>query len=206
MSRGGLTALFAFMFASSLHAQEASTGTVRLYALTEIGTPIDRVNVRIEGVGQVRTIEVRGPTTVDLPYGVYTFACLHKTLATQFKVVRVEKRTPIDVIFGLPVANPGQVTGEGDFSPFEVSGRITPAPKALFGRVKVVGIFTEDSGDSKIDDQGRFRILLRDEGVYRLFVLYGKNIVYEHTLDLTFATPRQVNLDLRIDLILLPAK
>jgi hypothetical protein len=64
----------------------------------------------------------------------------------------------------------------------------------VFGRVKVVGIFTEDNADAKVDSSGRFRIALRNEGVYTLYVLYAHKVVHERTLDLTFATPRQIKL------------
>ena len=179
-------------------AQENSRGMIRIYALTESGTPIDSARVRIDGIDTERTVDVKGPTSIALPYGVYTLACIHKTLATQFKVVRVESPGPIDVVFGLPLANPGQITGEGDFTPFEISGTVAPAPAGSFGRVKAVGIFTEGTGDSTIDREGRFRLLLRDEGVYRLFVLYGKDVVHEENLDLTWAIPRGVKLDIKV--------
>src|ERR1051325_7801901 len=124
------------VIASWLAAQGGTTGTVHLYAITEIGTPIGRARVRIDGNGIARTIDVQGPTSIELPIGVYSLACTHDTLTAQFKIVRVEGIHPIDVIFGLPLANPGQAAGEGDFSPFEVTGTIQPALPKGFGRVK----------------------------------------------------------------------
>lgn len=173
------------------------TGMVRIYVVSEIGNPVERATVRIVGSQYAKTVDWSGPATVELPYGVYTFTCVHRTLATSFKVVRVERPPVVDVICGLPLANPGQVAGDGEFSPFEISGRIAPPPESLFGRVKAVGIFTEDTADARVDNRGAFRLLLRNEGVYRLFVLYGNRVVHEQTLDLTYAMPRHIDLSIK---------
>ena len=194
-----LIPLLPLVVAGIAGAQENAAGTIRVYAVTEVGTPVASARVRIEGGGTTRTVDLNGPTPITLPFGVYTLACIHRTLATQFKVVRVERPGPIDVVFGLPLANPGQVHGEGNFTPFEIVGRATPAPGRLFGRVKAVGVFTEVSADSTIDGEGRFRLLVRDEGVYRIFFLYGNEIVHEETLNLNWSMPREVRLDVSTD-------
>lgn len=198
MTTRQLKVILLLSFLARLSGQDAESGTVRFFVVSEIGQRVTQATVRIEGSELRRTVDVRQGTAVELPFGVYTLACSHgRGLASGFKVVRVEKPYPIDVVFGLPLENPGQTFGEGDFSPFEISGQVTPEPKGVFGRVKVVGIFTEDLADSTVDNSGRFRMVLRNEGIYRLFVLYGDKIVHEQTLDLTFAMKRERELRIR---------
>jgi hypothetical protein len=190
--------VFLWLLVLPLSAQDATTARVRVYVLTEIGTPLYPATVRIDGYppgsGPTRTIELKGPGSVDLPLGVYVFLCSHRTFASVFRVVRVESTAPLDVVMGLPLNNPPP-PADGFFAPFEVHGRVVPPPEKSLGHVKVIGILTDDGADSVIDDQGRFRVLLGYEGVYRFLFICGKSVVAERTVDLTYAMSRQLEIN-----------
>jgi hypothetical protein len=110
-----------------LRGQEIDTGVVRFFVVSETGKPIDKATIQIQGIDLSRTVEVRHETAVRLPRGVYNIACTNvRGFAPSFKVVRVGGPHPVDVIFGLPLESPGETSGEGDFSPFEISGEINP--------------------------------------------------------------------------------
>lgn len=98
-------------------------------------------------------------------------------------------RDTTEVVFGLSLADSGQIVGEGQPEVWRVSGRVRQGAKRKPMIVKLVGVVSSFSREAEIGESGRFALDCDGQGRYLLFVVSGQTIIFQKMLDLSLAGP-----------------